>query len=596
MHTMSDKWNLDDIYTGFDSPEFLADFEGLKDRIEEMNGLSAKLTDFAQAVELILMYEDYCITADRLGSYIGYVASTNTEDEDASKYEYLLETRTAEGRPTEVRLSAFLAKHEKDIEELAKAHGLEDYIFKMRVMIEEHAHLMSEEEETLATQLAATGSSAWALLHEELTANLVCKYKDPIKDKIRKINITDCRNLAYNPNAKVRKAAYKAELSAYRKIAESCAAALNGIKGEVNLTCRKRHFAGPLEQTLFESGLTQKTLDAMFAAIDENIEYFRDYLKAKARYLNSESLKGLPFYDLYAPVGNSAKKDFTYEDAKKFVLENFAKFSPAMAQVAQQAFDEQWIDVYPREGKVDGAYCGRIYAVNQFRILLNFGGNLSDAITLAHELGHGYHNMQLMNERYLNTDEPMPLAETASTFCEIVVTNAALETLEGQEKLQLLENSLQEATGTIIDIYSRFLFEKEVFDTRLDHPLTVKELKKLMKKSQRATYGDGLHPDYLHPYMWLIKPHYYDADESYYNFPYAFGLLLANGLYKIYTDDPGSFEAKYNNFLRATGKMYVKDCCALLGIDVEDISFWRAALDVIKKNIEEFKQAVPAAL
>jgi pepF/M3 family oligoendopeptidase len=387
----------------------------------------------------------------------------------------------------------------------------------------------------------------------------------------------------------VREAAYRAELAAYPKIEESCAAAMNSIKGEVNTLCALRKYENPLERTLFDSSMTQKTLDAMFKAIEADLQCFRDYMKAKARYLNKDKLA---FYDMFAPVGKSAEKSFSYEEAKKFVSGNFGKFSQSMEKVAQTAFDNNWIDVFPREGKVSGAFCGDVYAVKQFRILLNFGGNLSDIITLAHELGHGYHSMQVMREGILNTHYPMPLAETASTFCEMIAAKAALGTLPAEEKLQLIENSLQDATQVILDIYSRFLFEKSVFEARKDHPLSVNELKTLMLEAQRSAYGDGLDPELLHPYMWAIKPHYYSANMSFYNFPYAFGHLLANGLYKIYDKDPAAFGEKYDDFLRVSGKMPIKESCAMLGIDIENPEFWKSAIDVIKNTMEEFKKLI----
>jgi pepF/M3 family oligoendopeptidase len=563
-----------------------------------MNELAGKLECFDGVTELARQLEGLS-TVDRLSSYTHFVYSTDTGSQDAAKYIYLLDTLTAETSRAKVRLADYLAKlleSGEDIAALAEKHGIGEYTYQLKHMAEEHSHMMSEDEETLAAMLSNTGSGAWTMLHDRLVSNLTCEYADPKNGgKIKTIGINECRNLAYDPDANVRKAAYEAELAAYPKIAEASAAAINGIKGEVNLLCRLRKFSHPLENTLFSSAMTQKTLDAMFEAIDANIQCFRDYMKAKAAYLSKKLGKpydGLPFYDMFAPVGQSADNPFPYDKAKTFVAENFGKFSPGMEEVARTAFDNGWIDVYPRDGKVSGAFCGDIYAVKQFRILLNYGDSLSDAITLAHELGHGYHSMQVMNEGILNTHYPMPLAETASTFCETIVTNAALQTLPDDAKLQLIENSLQDATQVILDIYSRYLFEKSVFEARLDHPLSVQELNDFMLNAQRTAYGDGLDKNLLHPYMWVIKPHYYSGSISFYNFPYAFGHLLANGLYKIYADDPGSFGAKYDSFLRATGKMSIADSCRMLDIDVEDTAFWKGAIDVIRDNINRFMEYV----
>ena len=594
---MSNQWNLNDIYQGFDC-EFLArDFASLAPMVEEMNKTAAALSCFADVVKLVHQLEEYSSILDRIGSFASFSFAADTENTEAQKILYQIDTLNAETSRMQVRLAAFLAKLNKteDITTLAEANGITEYIYQLNHMADEYAYLMNEDEETLAAQLSNTGSVAWGMLQDKLISHLTCAYADPLKNgKVRSISINECRNLAYHDDHRVRKAAYEAELAAYPKIEEASAAALSAIKGEVNLLCRLRHYDGPLDRTLFDSAMTPRTLAALLDAIKQNIDSLRDYMKTKAAYLSKKQgtdyKKGLPFYEMFAPLGEANGKDFDYDRACAFVSDNFARFSPQMAKVAQEAFDKDWIDVYPRDGKVGGAFCGDIYAIKQFRILLNYGNSLSDAITLAHELGHGYHSMQIMSDGILNTHYPMPLAETASTFCETIVTNAALSVMGDAEKLQLLENSLQDATQVMLDIYSRFLFEQQVFEARLDHPLTPEELKGFMLEAQRAAYGDGLDPDCLHPYMWVIKPHYYSGTRSFYNFPYAFGHLLANGLYKIYEQDPEGFGDKYDSFLQATGRMSIKDSCKMLGVDVEDSAFWNSAIEMVKVNINEFKR------
>jgi len=589
-------WDLNDIYTGFDSPQFQSDFMELDAAIGRMNEIAGRLGSFADVGTLVGELERYKTVIERIYAYAGFLFSANTANGDASKYLYKLESLNAESSRMEVRLAAFLAQLDKtgDIDKLSEEHGLGDYSHMFRHMVNQHAHMMTEDEETLAAKLVTTGSTAWDRLHEKLISTLTCDYADPKQDgSLRTIGINECRNLAYDSDVRVRKAAYEAELAAYPKIAESSAAAINGIKGEVNLLSRLRHYERPIDQTLFNSRMTQKTLDAMFEAIDDSISLFRGYLRTKADYLsriNGGNHDGLPFYDLFAPVGKVSDKAFTYDEAKAFVIDNFSKFSHNMAETAKRAFDNDWIDVYPREGKVSGAFCGHVYAIKQFRILLNYGGSVSDAITMAHELGHGYHSMNIMNERALNADYPAPLAETASTFCENVVTNAALAVLGDSERLFILENGLQGSTQVIVDIYSRYLFEKNVFMTRIDHPLSVEELNELMLNAQRDTYGDGLDPAFLHRYMWVIKSHYYSGHLSFYNFPYAFGHLLANGLYAIYESNPSVFGGKYDAFLRNTGKMPMKEVCSTMGIDVEDKGFWVDAINVIGRQIKEFER------
>jgi pepF/M3 family oligoendopeptidase len=592
---MSDYWDLNEIYTDFD--ELAEDFAALPGLVTEMNALSAALASFDDVTVLVRKLETYLTLYDKIESYAHFVFSTDTANTDAEKYLYQLDTLNAEAGRTQVRLAAFLAKLTQNGHFTLSGQNAGEYAYQLTRIADEFSHMMSEEEETLAAQLSTSGSVAWNMMQSKLVSHLNCDYHDPATGTVRPISINECRNLAYHADPRVRKAAYEAELAAYPKIEEASAAALSAIKGEENLLCRLRKYENPLDYILYASDMSPMTLSALFEALNKNAHHFRDYMKAKAAYLGKKQgadySKGLPFYEMFAPVGEAADTEFDYARAKAFVTEHFARFSPSMAQVAKDAFEKNWIDVYPRDGKVSGAYCGDIYAVKQFRILHNYGNSLSDAITLAHELGHGYHSMQIMNEGIINTDYPMPLAETASIFCETIVTNAALAEMKDADKLPLLENSLQNATQVLLDIYSRFLFEQQVFIARLDHPLSTDELKVFMLDAQRAAYGDGLDPDILHPYMWAIKPHYYSG--SYYNFPYAFGYLLANGLYQIYESGPAAFGEKYDNFLRATGKMSIKDSCAMLGVDVEDAAFWNGAIEVILTNIKEFKRITEGA-
>jgi pepF/M3 family oligoendopeptidase len=379
--------------------------------------------------------------------------------------------------------------------------------------------------------------------------------------------------------------AYETELSAYKNISEAVAMALNSIKGEVITTSKMRGYDSPLHMTLTESRMTKGTLDAMMEAIENSLPEFQKYLKKKSEVLGHKG--SLPFYDLFAPVG-SFSKQYSFEEGSRFVVDNFRSFSDKLADVAQMALDNHWIDVEPRQGKVSGAFCASLHPLGQFRVMLNYTGNLSDVTTMAHELGHGYHAICTNDEHILNTHYPMPLAETASTFCETIVNNAALKIASVDESITILENSLQDATQVICDIFSRYTFETNLFENRSDHPLSVAELNELMMEAQKKAYGEGIDSDILHPYMWLIKPHYYSAERNFYNFPYAFGLLFAKGLYAKYLENPEYFKANYDNLLAVSGRLSIVDVCKTMSIDVESVDFWDASLSIIKKDIDLF--------
>jgi oligoendopeptidase F len=216
--------------------------------------------------------------------------------------------------------------------------------------------------------------------------------------------------------------------------------------------------------------------------------------------------------------------------------------------------------------------------------------------TLAHELGHGYHGHCLKDTSLLNSRYPMPLAETASIFAETIIINGALKNATEEEAFSILETSISDAGQVIVDIYSRFLFESEVFKRRNDSSLSVNELKEIMKNAQKEAYGNGLDHTILHDSMWINKPHYYSADRHFYNFPYAFGLLFAKGLYSEYLNRGEAFVNEYDNLLEATGKNNIVDVGKVMNIDVTCVDFWRSSLDLIKKDIEKFVKLVDGRL
>jgi oligoendopeptidase F len=330
--------------------------------------------------------------------------------------------------------------------------------------------------------------------------------------------------------------------------------------------------------------MEKATLDAMIEAMMSYRPHFANYLKEKAVYLGHEN--GLPFYDLFAPIGKLSKS-YTFEEAQTTVLDAFYGFSNRLGDFAKRAFDNHWIDAFPKKGKRGGAFCSNQPQIKQSRFLLNFTGSLSDVSTLAHELGHGYHGDVISNEAPLNWSYPMPLAETASIFCETIVMNklyAGLNTDE--ERLSVLEISLQGDTQVIIDILSRYMFENKLFE-HAGMPISKDQMKSFMLEAQKAAYQDGLDPNNLHPFMWLNKGHYYSAGLNYYNFPYAFGLLFGKGLYALYEQNPDAFLKNYDNLLALTGKASVEEAAKSMGIDVTDKAFWMTSLEAVKKDIDK---------
>lgn len=588
---MSHNWSLDALYLGFDDPNLQTDHQACQTEanalIQESQTLIDGRPEPANLEKLLRASEALYLKLWKLSAFASLTLSADTSCEPALALEEKLRKLQADLTVFEVRLKRAVGRIEH-LDQWLQASG-SDYLKDLEFALEERAetahHLLSDEEEILIAKLRITGSDAWETLHAKLTSTLMAAITDA-QGQMTEMPLSAVRALAHDPDPEVRCRAYLAELAALPKIEDSIAASLNSIKGEVLTLTEQRRYASPLEATLKEARMSRKTLDALISAIEEKLPQLRGYYKAKAALLGDQN--GLKFHNLFAPVGTLSAA-YTYEAAMDFVVRHFSTYNPELGAFAAHARDERWIDVEPRAGKVGGAFCSSLYPVRQCRILTNFQGSLGDVLTLAHELGHGYHDYRLESQKLFNVEVPMTLAETASTFCETVIADAALATLSDAEAMTVLESSLQDAGQAIVDIYSRYLFESRLFELRADHALSVNELKEEMLRAQEAAYGDALDPEVRHPYMWLVKGHYYSASVNFYNFPYAFGLLFAKGLYQLYREEGTSFLPRYDQLLSESGKASVESVCASVGIDVTTKAFWLKSLDVILGDVARFK-------
>ena len=584
---MEHKWSLKELYDSFESIVFKEDMAKLEDYIHSFkdfgNQLSCSCNLKKTLEEYISLYKNMTTLFNKLFSYASLTISVDTKNEIALKNLEILENKYSETAEPLAKINKFIGSIENLQHIIEDSQLLKEHEYYLNEISKRSKYLLSDKEEGIIAKMSNSGSSAWNKMMELLVSNLKVDIEE--EGEIKQLPLSVVRNLAYDKNKDIRKKAYEAEIKGYEKIEDAVAASLNGIKGEVITVCKLRGFGSPLEETLFNSRMDKETLDAMISAMKESLPIFRKYLKRKAELLEYEN--GLPFYELFAPMGNVDMK-FEYEKGKVFVEDNFRTFSDKLADFARKAFDNNWIDVYPREGKVGGAFCAGLHMLGESRLMLNYGNTFSDVVTLAHELGHGYHGECLKEESILNSDYPMPIAETASTFCETIIKKAAIKTASKEEAFSILEAEISDSTQVIVDILSRYIFETNLFNRREESSLSSTELKELMINAQLEAYGDGLDKEYLHPYMWLCKGHYYSAGLSFYNFPYAFGLLFAKGLYADYLKRGEEFIKEYDKLLSLTGKMDIADLTKLMNIDVHSIDFWRSSLKVIEEDIEKF--------
>ena len=577
---MNTEWSL--YYKGYEDPAFAEDFELLQKNAQALEtalGQAREQDDVQGLVTVLEAKEAYAKVLFKLNEYLALRNSVDTTDGKTLDHIGRLDKINASTAKAQSAMDKYIAGV-ADLEACIAAHPLlTEYAFLLRNTKKKAVHLFSDEMEAMISRMNLTGGNAWSRLFDYLTSTLKVDYDG------EQITLPAVRNLANDPDGAVRKKAYEAELASYAKIEGSIAYALNNIKSQVRMLAQERGYDSALTMTLDQSDMKRETLDAMFGAMQEYLPVFHKYMRAKAEYLGYHN--GLPWFEMLAPLGRNDKK-YTLEEAKQCLLDSFGQFSKDMADMMERAFDEEWIDFYPREGKVGGAFCCEVSHAGQSRILANFNGSFDAVDTLAHELGHAYHGTQTCSHRILNHDYPMQVAETASTFNETHITCLAIAKATGEEKLALLDNILMNTTQVICDIYSRFLFEDSVFNACEDRFLMPEDLKAMMLDAQKKAYGDGLDPEYMHPYMWECKGHYYSEALSYYNFPYAFGAMLAMGLYSMYLKEGEAFLPKYNKFLHATTVMSVEDTAAVVGIDLTSKDFWRESLKSFADMIDEF--------
>lgn len=581
---MNEVWNLDPIYKGFDDPAFEQDLAKLDALSGEFTAFTRDLGgDALQTLRRGIDFEERITkVVERLAGYASLRQSANTKDPQATSQMGRIMALYSGLASPEAAFKDWASKLPNLMELVSQDEVLSGYRFLFENMADSARYLLPGMGEEIMARMELSGGNAWSDLQQYLTSTVEVDYRG------QTTNLSAVRNLAYDPDPQVRQDAYKAELAAYDKIKDSVAFALNSIKLETITDCRLRGYESPLERTLKRSFLSRQTLDAMLGAMDEYLPKFWQYLKVKGKALGHEN--GLPWYDLFAPMGNASTK-FTTQQARDFLVELFARFDAELSQMVATAFDNAWIDFYPRDGKAGGAFCAGVECLGESRILTNFDGMFTDVVTLAHELGHAFHNQCIRDHRPLNRDYSMPVAETASTFNECVVMAAAIkEAKDDDERLALIESQLQDAAQIICDIYSRYRFEAMVFANRESQFMDAGTLCGFMTKAQEQSYGDGLDHDQMHPYMWVCKSHYYGP--TFYNFPYAFGGLFARGLYAQYETEGAPFVEKYKRLLHTTTVATAEDTAKVAGIDLTDKRFWRGALQTIADQIDLFCQIV----
>lgn len=587
-------WDMTVIYPSLDSKEFDRGFHAALCSVDDLVGLFeqhkiarletpvAPLDEGAiAAFETIVGALNSTLEQTRtVGAYISSFVATDSRNTLAQAKLSEFQQHMLKLEYLSTRFSAWIGSLDVD-GLLGRSQVARDHAFMLRRAKIEAEHQMSAPEEDLASELGISGSTAWGKLHGTFTSQLMVRVKLP--DGEKEMPMSMLRNLAYDTSREVRRSAYEAELAAWASAAVPLAAAMNSIKGAMNTLSKKRRWESTLDLALFQNHIDRAALDAMMTAARESFPDFRRYLHAKALAL------GIPqcaWYDIFAPLGKEGRA-WSYGEGTRFVSEQFHAYGPKMGKLAERALGQNWVDAEPRSGKRDGAFCMALRA-DESRVLMNFKPTFASVGTLAHELGHAYHNVNLAGRTMLQRTLPMTLAETASLFCQRWVEHAALKQADVTDQLAILEMGLQDACQVVVDISSRFIFEQAVFEKRAKRELSIEELNEIMLDAQKQTYGDGLDPNALHAYMWAMKPHY--DGPTFYNFPYMYGLLFGVGMYARAQSDLEKFKTEYDDLLASTCMFDAAELAARMGIDIRTPDFWRSSLNMIRQDIDRFEQ------
>ncbi len=592
------RWDLSNLFSSLDGDDYQDRFAAFVSQLEQSeaffethnvrrieNPTESSLAEYTSVLEeLLARLNDLSLRHHTLDAFVYAIFTTDSYNAAAAREVSKLEQLGTRLRKLNVRFQSWLGSLGGLLDKVIEGSAAcQQHAFFLRDTARTSRFLMDEALEGLAAELCVDAAGAFSKLQGNVTSQIKVPWQKDGKEEL--LPIAMVHGFCSDADPKIRKRAYEAELAGWHSVRTTVAACLNSVKGTSLTLARRRGRESVLDVTLDDNHIDRETLDALLGAIRESLPVFRRYLRSKATKLGQDKL---PWWDLFAPVGK-AERSFTWLQARDLIVEHFHSFSGDLGQMAETAFDRRWIDAGPRDGKRGGGFCMSVSQLEESLILMNFDGRYDGVSTLAHELGHAYHNHCQAGLPQLLRGSPMALAETASIFCETLISEAAIENSGPDDALGILESQLTASTQVCVDISCRFLFESRFFEQRAENELSPDTICELMLDAQRETYGDAIDESTYHRYMWLWKPHYYSQDANFYNFPYAFGLLFALGLYAIYRREGESFIPRYQQLLQDTGRDNAAPLAKRFGIDITQPDFWRESLGVVAEQVARYE-------
>lgn len=585
-------WDLERIYSSIDSQEFNSDFNKLSKHIASVSQwCDENFNDNNEAenkIEVFLkLNNEYRNLYFKLFCYTYLLISIDNEDDEAMNMIDELDVKNDEFMNIYVTFVKWL-KNVGDLEQIVESSKyLSEHKFYLNETSLKSKYMLSRDEEEIINKMQRTGSRAWQRLYIETLAGANVKIQ--IDGKLKTMSLGELKNMAYQKDSSLRKLASKKEMKACKNISKTISSCINELSGEAITICEMKGYESVIHKVLLEARVDYETLNTMIKVIEENLVIFHKYYKTKAKVLGNGNK--INFYDIYAPIGTANGK-ISYKDSQNLIVSSFTKFSDDLGNFAKKAFYEKWIDAEPSSKKSNYAISVDIFPIKESRIMTNFSGNYIDTSILAHEIGHAYHSYCLKDEELLNTDYPIPMAETASIFCETIINNELINNVGAEDKVTILERHISDIAYYIVEMYGRFLFECELFERRKTGILSVEELNEIMAKSMEKVYGRTINKNTINEYSWVNNAGFYMAGSEFLNFPYIFGVLFSKGLYAEYLKSKEGFVQDYKKFLKLTSTNNIYDVAKFMNIDIKSREFWEGAFKIIETYIEEFIREV----
>lgn len=590
VNTYSDNWNLEVFFAGGSrSEEFKLHLEETTKNIEGFrNAVATWNPEEAEngATELVSLINGFELAAKQLrqaGAFVSCLQAQDTKDKKATELKSKVTELSASFQTALLAFDVKLTKiGDSKWSELMKDPFLQGLQYVLEERRENAAEKRSEEEEALITSLSTDGYHAWSQMYDLLVSSVKIPFKE--NGVVKQLSVGQAANQFSNGDRGVRKETFIEWEKAWGEKADFFAKTLNHLAGFRMNIYKHREWEDVLKESLDMNRMKKETLDAMWSAISDQKQPFVQFLDRKAHLLGLEKLN---WYDLDAPLGKSSTK-LSYQEGAEFIIDHFSKFGPSMAEFARMAFENNWIEAEDREGKAPGGFHTFFPESSQSRIFMTYSGTPSNISTLAHELGHGFHTYAMRDLHLLNRNYAMNVAETASTFAEMIVSDAAIKNAETKdEKIALLEDKIQRSVALLMNIHARFLFETRFYEERKSGVISVERLNQLMKDAQVEAYGGALE-DY-HPLFWASKLHFFITGVPFYNFPYTFGFLFSLGIYAQSMEAEEGYEEKYIALLKDTASMTVEDLAQKhLNVHLTEKAFWEKAVKLCVDDVEEF--------